>query len=96
MRINNRVYVPAEMVDEEDWDYVTVQQASRLSFVESSYQPYLAELVKYIRLMCPQAKVLIHQTWGYESGSERCTICGFQNYEEMFAEVKRCYRSNQL
>ena len=74
-----------------NWDYVTIQQASHFSYQEDSYQPYLTELVKYIRLMCPQAKVLLHQTWGYETGSQRILEHGFQTYDEMFAEVKRCY-----
>lgn len=73
------------------WDYVTVQQVSSLSFKEDSYQPYLAELVKYIRRMCPRAKVLLHQTWGYETNSERIMQRGFSTYDEMFAEVERCY-----
>ena len=73
------------------WDYITIQQASHYSYQEDSYEPYLTELAKYIRLMCPKAKLLIHQTWGYETGSDRAINNGFQTYEEMFAEVKRCY-----
>lgn len=73
------------------WDYVTVQQASPYSYKEDSYEPYLTELVKFIRLMCPKAKLLIHQTWGYESGSNGVIKNGFNTYDEMFAEVKRCY-----
>ena len=75
----------------KNWDYITLQQGSHLSYVEESYEPYLAELVKYIRLMCPKAKVLLHETWGYETGSERIINHGFQTYDEMFAEIKRCY-----
>lgn len=73
------------------WDYVTLQQASHLSYQEESYMPYLPELVKYIRRMCPKTKILLHETWGYETGSERIINNGFQTYEEMFAEVKKCY-----
>ena len=73
------------------WDYVTIQQASHFSYQEHTYQPYAAELVKYIRTMCPKAKVLLHQTWGYETGSQRCLDHGFNTYDDMFAEVKRCY-----
>ena len=80
-----------EALINKNWDYITLQQASHLSYVEESYEPYLAELVKYIRKMCPKAKVLLHQTWGYETGSERIINNGFQTYEEMFAEIKRCY-----
>lgn len=75
----------------KEWDYVTLQQASHLSYQEDSYQPYLAELVKYIRTMCPKTKVLMHETWGYETGSVRCTKFGFESYEHMFTQVKCCY-----
>ena len=75
------------------WDYITIQQVSRLSYQEDSYQPYITELAKYIRTMCPKAKVLLHQTWGYETGSPKCLEHGFQTYDEMFSEIKRCYEN---
>lgn len=54
-----------------DWDVITVQQASHLSSDYDTYQPYLDELVAYIRQMVPKAKIAVHQTWGYEQGSPR-------------------------
>ena len=75
----------------KNWDYITLQQGSHLSYVEESYEPYLAELVKYVRLMCPKAKVLLHETWGYETGSDAIINAGFQTFEEMFAKIKLCY-----
>ena len=36
-----------------NWDYITIQQASHYSYKEDSYEPYLTEISKYIRLMCP-------------------------------------------
>lgn len=74
-----------------DWDYITLQQASHFSFDEDSYEPYISELAEYVRSLCPKAKILVHQTWGYESGSTRCQQYGFETYEEMFARVKYCY-----
>ena len=73
------------------WDYITLQQASHFSYKEESYQPYLKELAAYVREMCPGAKILIHQTWGYESGSDRILAQGFEKFEEMFELVKKCY-----
>lgn len=75
------------------WDYITLQQVSSSSFHEETYQPYLNELVSYIREYCPKAKILIHQTWAYESGSKRIhdLECGYETYEDMFADLKRCY-----
>ena len=34
---------------DEDWDYISLQQASQLSGLYDSYQPYLHELIAYIR-----------------------------------------------
>lgn len=80
-----------EALTARDWDYVTLQQASHFSYQEDTYQPYISELADYVRSMCPKAKILIHQTWGYETGSERVRTHGFETFDEMFAEVKNCY-----
>lgn len=80
-----------EALTARNWDVVTLQQASHFSYQEDSYFPYIEELADYVRSMCPKAKILIHQTWGYETGSERIANHGFGTYDEMFAEVKRCY-----
>ena len=73
------------------WDYITLQQASNHSFNYDSYVPYIVELAEYIRELCPKAKILIHQTWGYESYSDRIKNFGFETYDEMFALVKNSY-----
>ncbi len=91
-QINSGFYASVkEWLLARSWDYVTIQQASRLSYKEDTYQPYLTEVVSYIRSMCPKTKVLLQQTWGYETGSQRCMNHGFSTYEDMFAEVRRCY-----
>ena len=54
-----------------EWDVVTVQQVSVLSFKKDSYYPYIHELVDYVRAKLPRAKIYIHQTWAYEHGSPR-------------------------
>lgn len=73
------------------WDYITLQQASGQSFNYDSYIPYVIELAEYVRELCPKAKILIHQTWGYETDSERIKNFGFTTYDEMFAQVKESY-----
>ena len=80
-----------EALSARAWDFITLQQASPQSFLMESYEPYLQRLAEHIRYMCPKAKLLLHQTWGYESGSERIKACGFNTYEEMFFRVKSCY-----
>jgi len=78
------------------WDYVTIQQASRLSYMEDSFVPYAEELVKYIRELCPKAKVLLHQTWAYENASSRLEECGFRDHNEMFQRIEGCYEQCYL
>ena len=75
----------------EDWDYITVQQVSSSSAHYYSYFPYITELVEYIRKCCPRAKVMVHETWPYENGSELLANQGFATSAEMFKAVKDCY-----
>ncbi len=81
-----------EALEKEKWDIVTVQQASHFSAFYSTYQPYAAELVGFIRRKQPEAKVFIHQTWSYEDNSQRLADNGFASGKEMFAEIKKSYR----
>jgi len=75
------------------WDVVTLQQASHFSFSEDSYVPYGLELYMFVKKCVPKAKVLIHQTWAYEEGSDRLlNTAGFETPEAMTAEVVKCYQ----
>ena len=55
----------------DEWDVITLQQASPLSPHYESYQPYLGELAAYVKKYCPHAKIMLQQTWAYEAGAER-------------------------
>ena len=76
-----------------NWDYITLQQVSGGSCRAESYQPFLNELAAYVREYAPTAKILIHQTWGYETGSKMIHNLnrGYETFEDMFADTKRCY-----
>lgn len=80
-----------EALMSDEWDYITVQQASHFSYSPATYQPYLNELVAYIKKYCPHSKLLVHQTWAYEDGSERLTIRGFETSKQMFEEIEKAY-----
>lgn len=49
----------------KDWDYISLQQASHLSGDISSYYPYFNNVYTYVRIKCPKAKIMWHQTWAY-------------------------------
>lgn len=74
-----------------DWDVITVQQASFYSPDYKSYQPYLNTLVEYIKKYAPHAKIYVHQTWGYETGHKRLETLGFATMADMFASVEDAY-----
>lgn len=55
---------------DEQWDVITLQQASHDSGMENTYQPYLNELIAYLQEKCPDAKLMWHMTWAYQSDSD--------------------------
>jgi hypothetical protein len=50
-----------------EWDYITLQQASILSWRPETYFPYLHRLRDLLGELAPQAQPVIHQTWAYRS-----------------------------
>lgn len=75
-----------------DWDYVTMQQVSTLSGDYQSYQPYLNRIAEYVKELVPKAKLVIHQTWAYEEGSERLVDnLGYAKQHDMYNDLKAAY-----
>lgn len=60
-----------EQLGMDRWDFVTIQQASRISDDVQTYRPYAARLAGYIRKHAPQAELLLHETWEYRSDDPR-------------------------
>lgn len=81
-----------EILLNDEWDVVTLQQASHFSNCYDTYQPYLIELATFVRRCCPNARLLIHQTWAYEQGSKRlCEELGYTDSSQMFLDIKDAY-----
>lgn len=61
-------YKLSQALADENWDYISLQQASGES---GKYETYtaLADLIAGIQTRCPQAKLIWHQTWAYASNS---------------------------
>lgn len=83
----------AEALASDDWDIVTLQQASQLSPCKDSYTPYLEALADTVRRYCPKAKIMMHQTWAYEADSSRLAALGYTAPEDMFSDVREAYKS---
>lgn len=76
-----------------DWDVITVQQVSTKSPNYNTYQPYLDELVEYIRRLVPKAKIAVHQTWAYEQDSKRLNeTLKYNDYKDMLSDIVNSYQ----
>jgi hypothetical protein len=79
-----------ETLQGRQWDVVTIQQVSHLSFNRESYLPYVMDLAKFVRECVPQARLYLHQTWAYEEGSERLFhVAGYGCAADMLRDVVR-------
>ena len=67
-----------ETLAEREWDVITLQQVSHDSGIIDTYEPFLGEIVKFIREKCPGAKIVLHRTWAYAETSDHG---GFVNYD---------------
>ena len=58
-----------DALKKEEWDCVSVQQVSSYSGIAESYEPYISEILNFVRQKAPSAKLVFHKTWAYESDS---------------------------
>lgn len=72
-------YTLERVLAEEDWDFVSVQQASHFSGQPESYA-LLPELVEYVRARVPEdAVIMFHQTWAYSPDSTHSQFYRYDN-----------------
>lgn len=83
----------SQVLASDDWDIITLQQASRYSAKYETYSPYLEALVNYVKKYCPRAKIYMHQTWAYEDGSERLINVGYATAKDMFEDIRKAYKN---
>ena len=75
----------------DDWDIVTLQQASPVSVDWKKYEPYLVPLASHVKELCPAAKLGVHQTWEYRADSARFASLGLSGADEMYSRLCECY-----
>lgn len=82
----------SEALLSNQYDVVTLQQASPKSPKAETYQPYAKELYDYIKTCQPKAKVLIHQTWAYNPNGQTLYDMGYESHNAMFADIEKAYQ----
>ena len=73
-----------EALTASDWDYITIQQVSGNSGKIDTFEPYLSELVKYFKEICPNAEIRFHMTWAYEH--EYSGLSKYENSQSVMYE----------
>lgn len=68
----------------DKFDIITLQQKSGLSGIYNSYFPYLPNIDIVVRELQPDAKIMFHQTWAYETDSIHPD---FENYNHNQSEM---------
>ena len=68
---------PLDALMERDWDIITLQQASGVSGMPDSFDPYLDTLLSIVRAKCPRAKLYWHMTWAYQGNSTHKEFPGY-------------------
>ena len=54
-----------DLLTQEAWEVVTIQQVSSKSFKPETFHPHADRLIELVRRHAPQAEIVIHQTWAY-------------------------------
>lgn len=56
---------------DENWDYISLQQASDYSGMYDKYEPYLGNLIDWVleNSSNPRMQLMFHQTWAYSKDS---------------------------
>ena len=80
-----------EILQDREWDYITIQQVSTKSYKIDTYYPYAGELIEYIRKYAPNAEIVIHETWSHSMDSYRFKKNGLHP-DDMYARLHAAYK----
>lgn len=85
-----------ELLQSDQWDFVTIQQFSYQSHDVTTYRPYAKNLYDFIKEHAPTAEVLLHETWAYRVDDPRFSATNTKEGEpktqaEMHEMLKAAY-----
>ncbi len=79
------------ILQDREWDYITIQQVSTKSYKIETYYPHAKDLIDYIRQYAPQSEIVVHETWSHSVDSYRATDWGLDP-REMYAKLHAAYQ----
>lgn len=81
-----------DMLKDDLYDVVTIQQASHFSWQPETYQPFADNLIARIRRDQPQAEILVQQTWSYRCQDGRFNGAWDIDQTGMYERLDAAYR----
>ena len=81
-----------EMLKDDAWDIVTIQQGSVHSWLPETYGADAERLIGIIRELAPTAEIVVHETWSYRKDAsmlEKWNITQRQMYRRLSAAYKK-------
>ncbi len=90
-------YSLKDLLTQEQWDYVTIQQVSWQSHDLKTYYPYVTNLVAYIREHAPTAEIYGQQIWAYRVDDQRFSASNTKegephSHQEMYEMIRKNYQ----
>jgi hypothetical protein len=83
VRTINEGYSLQRALELMQWDYISFQQASHDSGIQSSYEPYLTDLIDTVRAYQPKAKLCWMQTWSYSQDAKHPQFPRYQKSQQI-------------
>lgn len=101
-RTNLGKYTLHDIITDEPWDFITLQQVSQDAGQPDSYEPGLSLMIGYVKALATvdTVKLGFHQTWAYSKDSEHRGFARYGNnqyqmYSSITAAVDQAMRYHQ-
>lgn len=90
VRTLNEGYSLRQALKLMEWDYISFQQASHDSGIQSSYEPYLNDLIDSVRAYQPEAQLCWMQTWSYSQDAKHPLFPRYQKNQRTMDDSIHC------
>lgn len=96
---NTPSYRMKDAIESENWDYISLQQASGSSGIEDTYSN-LQFMIDYVKELAPDAKLVWNMTWAYQQNASHADFPKYDNsqikmYESILNAVENKVLSNE-